>query len=374
MSCLGAFILPAVALVILLGLMLALAIVGLPSQARQKFGPPASNLSRRQLFTYSALLVFQANDLNRPGDPLGEPRPFTVALNESTQSVIGRLWEEGLIPNPGAFNTYLRYTGLDTSIQAGDYSLSPAMTPVEIAHTLQDATPTQVDFTVLAGWRIEEIAASLPTSGLEISPEEFIQAASARPADYSFTAELESPTLEGFLFPGVYVIQRDSTAGELVRTLLDSFEQQVGSDIREGFSRQGLSLYEGVILASIVEREAVVEDEMPLIASVFLNRLQAGIKLDSDPTVQYARGFNSDQDTWWTNPLSLDDLAIDSPYNTYVYPGLPPTPIANPGLSALHAVAFPAQTPYYYFRATCDGLGKHTFAETLEEHIQNACP
>jgi UPF0755 protein len=117
----------------------------------------------------------------------------------------------------------------------------------------------------------------------------------------------------------------------------------------------------------------VVEDEMPLIASVFYNRLAVGWKLESDPTVQYALGYNEAQGTWWTNPLSAADLQVDSPY-TYVYSGLPPGPIANPGLAALKAVAFPAQTPYYYFRAACDGSGRHLFAETFDEHLGNACP
>jgi UPF0755 protein len=98
------------------------------------------------------------------------------------------------------------------------------------------------------------------------------------------------------------------------------------------------------------------------------------MKLDSDPTVQYALGYNTAAATWWTNPLSASDLQFDSPYNTYLYPGLPPGPICNPGLSALNAVAYPAQTPYYYFRAACDGSGRHAFAQTYEEHLRNACP
>jgi UPF0755 protein len=144
--------------------------------------------------------------------------------------------------------------------------------------------------------------------------------------------------------------------------------------LREGFQQQGLSLFQAVTLASIVQREAIVEDEMPLIASVFLNRLKAGMKLESDPTVQYALGYQEESGKWWKSPLSLDELKVDSPYNTYLYSNLPPGPIANPGLNALKAVAFPAQTPYYYFRAACDGSGKHTFAETFEEHQLNACP
>ncbi len=98
------------------------------------------------------------------------------------------------------------------------------------------------------------------------------------------------------------------------------------------------------------------------------------MKLDSDPTVQYALGYNPQKNTWWTNPLSLADLKINSPYNTYLYPDLPPGPIANPELAALQAVAFPAESPYFYFRAACDGSGTHVFAVTFEEHVNNACP
>jgi len=99
-----------------------------------------------------------------------------------------------------------------------------------------------------------------------------------------------------------------------------------------------------------------------------------GMKLEADPTVQYAVGYNQEQGTWWTNPLSQDDLGVDSPFNTYRYSGLPPGAICNPGLDALRAVAFPAQTPYYYFRATCDGSGLHNFSETYNEHLDNECP
>jgi UPF0755 protein len=107
---------------------------------------------------------------------------------------------------------------------------------------------------------------------------------------------------------------------------------------------------------------------------VFYNRLASGSRLASDPTVQYALGYNQNQGTWWTNPLSLQDLQVDSLYNTYIYNGLPPAPISNPGLAALRAVAFPAQTPYFYFRAACDGSGRHLFAQTYEEHVANECP
>jgi UPF0755 protein len=160
---------------------------------------------------------------------------------------------------------------------------------------------------------------------------------------------------------------------EVVPALLFETSSQLDQTLIDGFSRHGLSIYEAVTLASIVEKEAVVDEEKPMIASVFLNRLAAGMRLETDPTVQYALGFQEAADTWWKVPLTLDDLAIDSPYNTYIISGLPPTPISNPGIDSLRAVGFPAETPYFYFRAACDGSGRHLFAITFEEHLNNAC-
>ncbi len=374
-SILGAFVLPLIALLVLLGVILAGAILSVPSRAAETFGPPAPGLSTRQRLTLSASLLWQAEDLTVPVNPSGAAVAFDVALGESVPSIVGRLWEAGLIRNPGAFTNYLQYSGLDTTLQAGEYTLSPGMSAIEIANALQDAIPGDVGFHVLAGWRVEEIAAALPTSGVEITPDDFLQTVQVLPQGFSFSEQIPADsTLEGFLYPGVYELPRETPIQELIDTLLNAFESQVSNEMRAGFHQQGLSLYQAVTLASIVQREAVVDDEKPMIASVFLNRLVIGMKLDSDPTVQYAIGYNPGQGTWWTNPLSKADLEIDSAYNTYVYPGLPPGPICNPGIASLKAVAFPAQTPYYYFRAACDNSGRHNFAETYEEHVNNACP
>ncbi len=180
--------------------------------------------------------------------------------------------------------------------------------------------------------------------------------------------------MEGFLFPDSYRLDRNISADEMLAAFARRFDEQVSPDMRQAFERHGLNLQEAVTLASIVQRETMVDDEAPTIASVFYNRLDQGMKLDSDPTVQYALGYNKKQQTWWTNPLSADDLAVVSPYNTYTHTSLPPGPISNPGLTVLEAVAYPAQTPYYYFRARCDGSGRHNFSVTYEEHLQNACP
>ena len=374
-SCLGVSIIGLVLLLISGSIFLGAILLAVPRRAEQVYGSASPTLNSIERFSYALILLVQEDDLVRPVDPLGVERRFIVEIGESTPSVIGRLWEQGLISNPGAFRTYLRYSGLDTTLQAGVYTLNPNMSPIQLAQVLQDATPAEVSFRILPGWRMEEIAAALPTSGLSITPEAFLQAARSIPQGYSFSDELVSVgSIEGFLLPDTYIFQREISSQEFIFQILDNFEENVPDRLRERFSQQNLSLLEAVTLASIVQREAIAEDEMPLIASVFYNRLAIGMKLDTDPTVQYALGYNTTQNTWWTNPLSLENLQVDSPYNTYLYAGLPPGPIANPNLEALRAVAYPAKTPYYYFRAGCDKSGRHSFAETYAEHLRNACP
>ncbi len=295
-------------------------------------------------------------------------------MGESVNSIAFRLQELGIIRNADAFRLYLIYAGLDKGIQAGKYKLSPALNAIQIAQTIQDATPIEVIFHILPGWRLEEIAAALPTSGLQFSPASFLKAA-RNPDDSILPASFPNlKSLEGFMLPGEYHLKRDIPLEAFLVAVLQQFDEQVPQDMRDAYKQHGLKLTEAVVLASIIQREAMVEDEQPIIASVFYNRLAQGMRLESDPTVQFALGYNKKQATWWTNPLSSDDLQIISPYNTYLNGGLPPGPICNPGISALRAVAYPAETPYFYFRARCDGSGEHSFAKTYQEHLQNACP
>jgi len=339
----------------------------IPAQVIRLYGPPSDALTLSQRVQFSSRLFWHDGLLTEPLDPNGPTMQFMVAPGESVTDVAARLRQLGLIRNANAFRDYLIYTGLDTSIQAGDYELSAAMSTVDVARAMQDATPLEVDFVVLPGWRMEEIAASLPTSGLDATPDEFL--ASARnPLNFDFLRD--AFTNEGFFLPGAYILPRATNADGLVQALVRNFAQHLTGDLTDGFANQNLTVYQAVILASLIERESIQTDEMPLIASVFLNRLNAGWKLDSDPTIQYALGYEGD---WWPNPLSALDLEIDSPYNTYLVTGLPPAPIANPSLEALLAVAHPADTGYFFFRARCDGSGYHNFAVTLDEHIANGC-
>lgn len=358
---LSVLILPLAALGILTLFFLAGVARSIPTRAEELFGPPDPDTSLPRLYYQSLILSWNAEKITRPADPSGGMITFHIEHGETPAQIIHGLQRSSLIDNPTLMRTYLVYSGLDKQIQAGEYRLSPAMSEVEIARRLRDPDPGKTTLTVIPGWRAEEIAQVFPEVGLTMPQKDFIQ-------------EVHGRKLEGYLFPDSYPVDRDITPPALVDRLYQSFQAHITPEIAQGMKQQGLSMEEGVILASIVEKEAVLAEEMPLIASVFLNRLRIDMPLGADPTIQYALGYNEDQQTWWTNPLSESDFTVESPYNTYQHRGLPPGPICNPGLTALKAVATPEQTPYYYFSAACDGSGGHQFSETFAEHQNNICP
>jgi len=367
-----------IGLVFAVGVMCILAIVasvvflGLP-ETTAKIGPASPALDPVERVTLLAYLLYHLNDLDSPVSQPNEIVELEVNQGDSAASVVSQLESSGLVRDGTLLRNYLHYRGLDISIEAGGYVLTGDMTVREIAEALQSAEVRDRSFTVVEGWRREQIAQALAEVDLGITEEDFLQASSSLPVEYSSFVDLPpSGSLEGFLFPDTYSINVDMTADELVISMLDNFNTRILTDLRLALSDQGLSLFQGVILASIVEREAVVPDERELIASVFINRLALDMKLEADPTVQYALG-QQPEGSWWKAPLSLSDLEINSPFNTYLYQGLPAGPICNPGLDSLQAVAYPASTSYLYFRAQCDGSGRHFFAETFEEHQMNAC-
>jgi len=362
------FILAFIVVFILADIYLVLGYV--PARASMLYGPPARALSISDRIEYSTRLLLHGDLLTTPLNQNGVEQVFRIEQGEAIASVATRLEQSSIIVSAQAFYDYVVYTGLDLTIQAGDYTLNPALSIIDLTRELQDSTPEDVNFVILSGWRMEEIAASLPTSGLDISPEVFLAAAQIPLQALSLPS---SATMEGFFLPDSYTLPRSTAVQQLLEIIARNFILHITEDMRAGFAAQGLDVYQAVTLASIVERESVRDDEQALIASVFLNRLKTGNTLGSDPTVQYALGYDATAQTWWTNPLSLDDLKFDSPYNTYIYAGLPPAPIANPSLNALQAVAFPETSPYYYFQAKCDGSGYHTFTVTFEEHLANRC-
>jgi len=348
--------------------------VNTPKSAAMDFGPPSKDISKSQVFLYSLRLYVNKPSIIKPveSNKINE-EIFIVDIGEPVASIAYNLENLGLINNPKAFIYYLIYSGIDTQIQAGEYRLSASMNAIEIAHELMDATSPDVEFVILPGWRLEEIAGTLPTSGLEISPEEFIDIAKNPPNALLPERLSEISSLEGFMFPDTYVFSRTIKIDEFISEILNRFLENIPPEIEVSFSEKGLSLQDAIALASIVEREAIIIDEQPLIASVFLNRLNIGMKLDSDPTVQYSIGYDREKNNWWKNPLTYADLQINSLYNTYIFAGLPPAPICNPSKSAINSVALPSETTYYYFRAKCDSSSRHNFSETLSEHIEYEC-
>ncbi len=346
--------------------------LGLPT-SREALGSPAPDLNQPQEVALSIYLMLNRERLDQPaGDP-NMVWTIEVAPGESAQSVIDQLTSIGLLHHPFLFRSYIRYLGLDRGIEAGLYDLQGSMTVRQLATALQSARLDSLSLTIPEGWRLEEIAEKLESNESMISAETFLNAVSSPPEAYTTSFDLPAGrTLEGFLFPDTYTLEAETTAVDLVQAMLSNFDRKVDDSLRLGFSEQGLTLYEAVTLASIVEREAVLAEERPRIAAVFLNRLSIGMNLDADPTVQYAVA-SSRSEGWWPG-LTAQDLQYDSPYNTYRVPGLPPGPIASPGLDSLRAVAFPLSTTEFYFRALCDGSGRHAFAETFEQHQLNACP
>ncbi len=321
-------------------------------------------------------LAGRQDDLNRAAGTDPRPLRFTVVSGEPPRSVARRLFEQGLITDADLFVDYVRVTRLDVEIEAGTYFLSQVQTIPQIAVMITDSRSSFIPFRILEGWRLEEIAAAVDGNGLfSFTGADFL--AVVRPgADVSaaFAQYVDFPpgaSLEGFLFPDTYQLPPDITPAGLRDTLIETFLERVDPQLKAEAAAQGLSLYDVVTLASIVQRESVHAEENPQIAAVYRNRLSIGMKLDADPTVQYGIGYKDG--SWWPQITQADYTNAVHEYNTYLRAGLPPGPIANPGLSAIHAVVFPAVSDYYYFRAACDGSGFHNFARTFAEHLANAC-
>ncbi len=303
---------------------------------------------------------------------------FTVEQGQSVEAIANHLRSQGLINDAELFRRYVQYKGLDAGIQAGTYTLRQTMTIPEIALTFQQASAPEQQVTIPEGKRLEEVA-TLAATQTTIEADAFLQLAQSGwpqtdlATKYDFLAQVPvTATLEGFLFPDTYRLPQDATAYDLLDRMLADFARQVTPEVQQGFADQGLSLYAGITLASIVEREAVLDEERPAIAGVYANRLRDGWFLSACPTVQYALGYRPDEGSWWKSQLYFADLDVESPYNTYRNLGLPPAPIASPGASSIQAAAFPAQTAYYFFMVDCtQNNGSHFFATTEAEHMAN---
>lgn len=322
-------------------------------------------------------------ELDQAASEYSRPVRFTIEPGMAARTIARELQRFGLIRDPELFEAYVRLNQLDSKIQAGTYVLDPTMTLREVVEAIQHAASESVTITVLEGWRFEQTADYLTKAGVLSDPAKgeayrslAASAAAIDPDRYGFLRERpQGASLEGYLFPDTYEIPAtNATAVDVLTRQLDNFAARV-LPLYETARANGttdLTLHQVLTLASIVEREAVVREERPTIAGVYLNRLAAGIKLEADPTVQYAMGYQPAAGQWWKTPVTLDEYStVNSPYNTYLNGGLPPGPIAAPGLSSVEAVLNPEQHSYLYFVAVPDGSGRHVFAETFDEHVKN---
>ncbi len=291
------------------------------------------------------------NNMLLPVNPENNsPTIFVIKKGDTVRELTYNLKAKGLIRNPIIFFLLLRKLGLDKKIEAGDFRLSPSMTTEEIAQTLTHGI-LDIWITIPEGKRAEEIA--------EILKEKI--------PSYQPFWKHQLIQNEGYLFPDTYLIPKDANIALIISLMLDNFDKKYVSITPN--EKNQLSKNDSVILASLIEREAKFPEDRPIISSVIRNRLNIGMKLDVDATVQYALGYQEDKKTWWKKNLTLEDLKINSPYNTYINPALPPKPIANPGLSALQAALDPANTEYLYYIS--DKTGRNHYAKTLLEHNVN---
>jgi UPF0755 protein len=289
----------------------------------------------------------------------GEPAyvEFTVGPGWNAQLIATHLKANSLIRNRNAFITYVNLHGLRPRLKAGTYNLSQAQPANEIAEAIAGGRTLSKRLVVPEGYRLEQIESAAVKAGI---PADAFQAALSAPHRQSFlTSKPAGVSLEGYLFPDSYEITSKTTAATLVDAMLDNFSERVGPEYTAAFAAQGLTLHQGLTIASIVEREVNISADRPIVAQIFLKRYKLGMALGSDVTTHYASDLLG-------VPFNLD---INSPYNTRKFAGLPPGPICSPGLGALDAVAHPAATDYLFFLTGKDG--KTYFAKTLAEHNQN---
>jgi len=281
-----------------------------------------------------------------------KPKIFVINKGESLDSIINKLSNEGLIRNRLVFYLIVKQKGIETKIQAGDFRLTPSMSAYELATELTHGT-VDVWITIKEGLRKEEIA--------EIISHEFGLSES----------EFNGLSQEGYLFPDTYLIPKKPTSQQIIDIMTKNFDAKYTPEIEEKIRAKDLTKAQTVTLASLIEREASGADRQE-IANIIYKRYRNDWPLNIDATVQYALGYQPSQKTWWKKGLTQEEYkSVQSPYNTYLRTGLPPAPIANPGLASIEAVANADEnTPYWYYFHNEDG--NVYYSKTLEEHVRNS--
>ena len=308
--------------------------------------------------------------------PRGPQVQYTLEPGRSAAQVGRDLEQLGVVASGRRFELLVSLMGVQDRLGAGDFVFHKNSATVGVVNQfiVQDAVPV-LRVTFQEGLRIEEMAELARDAGFGTRTQ-FLEAAAAATLPLELAANLPAgANLQGYLFPDTYIMPVGSTPAQLVALMIKTFDRRFSPELRAAALARGLNTHQAVTLAAVVEREAAKEDERPLIAGVFYNRLKASDRLGADPTVQFAAALSPasvEKYGWWKKELTIDDLENTSKYNTRLFPGLPPGPIACPGLASIEAVARPAETDYYYFVADAKkGDGSHVFAVTFAEHDRN---
>jgi peptidoglycan lytic transglycosylase G len=289
----------------------------------------------------------------------GEERIVEVPQGAGGGVVASRLADAGVIRSPGFFRLLVRVTGAAGRLHAGEYRFAGPLSPLAVRHRLVSGDVLLHPVTIPEGLRMDQVFEILVLAGFGVL-DEFREVA----GDGKLIHDLDpdASDLEGYLYPDTYRLPRTIPEADIIRGMVERFRSVYGPEEHERARELDLSLREVVTLASLVEKEAGEVEERPLVSSVFHNRLRRGMLLQCDPTVIFAL-IREDA---YPGRLTRAGLEFDSPYNTYLYPGLPPGPIASPGYESLQAVLHPAESDYLYFVSM--NTGRHHFSESLDEH------
>jgi UPF0755 protein len=314
-----------------------------------------------------AAAVFATSTYRRMQEPYkgytADERFVEIPQGSSAPEIGRRLVDAGIVRDPLTFRVALWQAGEARRLQAGEYRFDRAMTARDVVEKISRGEVYERKVTFPEGLIIPEMAALYESRGLGTAAS-FVKAAKDPSPVAAFDPRARD--LEGYLFPETYSLPRGTPPERLIELMVDRFEEAFPREHRQAVEARGLTVRQAVVLASLVEKETARDDERPIVAAVYLNRLRIGMPMQCDPTVIYAlRKAGKYKD----NNLRREDLDFDSPYNTYRYPGLPPGPIAAPGRASLEAVANPASVDFLYFVSRNDG--SHVFATTLRDHNRN---
>ena len=316
----------------------------------------------------AAGFIYLQYTINEPHDVNNNiKKEFIIKSGDSVQEIAVNLQNRNLISETNLFKFYVWQKKISGKLQAGNYELAPSMSIPEIANLFIKGKikSSEVSITIPEGFSNKEIDTRLVENGLT-EKDIFINFSGTSNLDlssYEFLQDKpENIGLQGYYFPDTYEYYKNSTTEEIVKKMLDNFDRKLSQELREEIKKQNKSIFETLILASIIEKESGFSEDMGKISSVFHNRLGIDYPLESDATINYITESGRSRSTY-------EDLEIDSPYNTYKYAGLPPAPICNPGLNAIKTAIYPEETNYFFFLTPPDG--KAIFSETYAEHLKN---